>query len=265
MTVLPPESILNTPHDSVVIAADSINNQSILDDILKIGLLNEKIVADINKIVLNTLPTYYSQHCEDIIIYNLFNVLGIEKPSYIDVGAFHPYSISNTALFYLNGSRGINVEPNPDFISLFNKERPDDINVNVAIGAKQGILPFYNVGSIWTLSYDLALFWQKQHFGENLIIKKHKEIQVITLPEIIEQHSNGKFPDFMSIDCEGLDYDILEICDFSQGKPLIICAEMIGAKANQMMYEKGFVVYSITSSNTIYVRDEVLNRLKGVL
>jgi hypothetical protein len=55
----------------------------------------------------------FSQSGEDLIIDFIFNALGISRPSYIDIGAHHPYYLNNTAIFYLRGARGINIEPDP--------------------------------------------------------------------------------------------------------------------------------------------------------
>src|SRR5579871_5884717 len=55
----------------------------------------------------------YSQHGEDMIFANIFHIIGIEKPSYMDIGAYHPINISNTAYFYAKGSRGVNIDANP--------------------------------------------------------------------------------------------------------------------------------------------------------
>lgn len=63
----------------------------------------------------------YSQSGEDLIIKYIFDALGIEKPSYIDVGAYHPYCLSNTSLFYELGSKGINIEPDPMLFKNFPK------------------------------------------------------------------------------------------------------------------------------------------------
>ncbi len=78
----------------------------------------------------------FSQCGEDLIVQNIFNCLGIEKPSYIDVGAYDPFIFSNTALFYSKGSRGINIEPDPHLYKTFPKHRKEDINLNVGIGEK---------------------------------------------------------------------------------------------------------------------------------
>src|SRR5437763_16778861 len=56
----------------------------------------------------------YAQFGEDLIFLNIFALLGINTPSYIDVGAHHPVNISNTALLYERGCRGIKIDANPD-------------------------------------------------------------------------------------------------------------------------------------------------------
>lgn len=85
----------------------------------------------------------YAQHGKDVIIINLFKLLGIEKPSYIDIGDHHPYEISNTALLYELGSNGINIEANPNLLEEFKKERKHDINICCGIGSKDSeCMPF---------------------------------------------------------------------------------------------------------------------------
>ena len=85
----------------------------------------------------------YSQCGEDLIVRFIFDQLKITKPSYIDIGAHHPYIISNTSTFYLNGSKGINIEPNPPFFNLFTRERPNDINLNIGISDKEQDLEYF--------------------------------------------------------------------------------------------------------------------------
>ena len=75
----------------------------------------------------------YSQCGEDLLVQYIFNLRGIQKPSYIDIGANHPYFLSNTALFYEKGSRGINIEANPQLAENFKTHRPEDINLNIGI------------------------------------------------------------------------------------------------------------------------------------
>jgi len=65
----------------------------------------------------------YSQCGEDLIVNYVFGALNIKKPSYIDVGAYHPQHLSNTALLYERGSRGVNIEPDPKLFRYFLRRR----------------------------------------------------------------------------------------------------------------------------------------------
>ncbi len=48
-----------------------------------------------------------------------------------------------THSFYLKGWRGINIEPNPDKIELFQKIRTRDINLNLGISDQETELIYY--------------------------------------------------------------------------------------------------------------------------
>ena len=75
----------------------------------------------------------YSQCGEDLILGFLVRSLGIERPSYIDIGAHDPTYLNNTKLLYQRGSRGINIEANPALIQRFKRQRPADINLNIGV------------------------------------------------------------------------------------------------------------------------------------
>ena len=49
----------------------------------------------------------YSQCGEDLIIYNAFSYMNIKNIYYIDIGAHHPFYLSNTAFFCNKGCNGI--------------------------------------------------------------------------------------------------------------------------------------------------------------
>jgi len=85
------------------------------------------IKRDIFKSSANWSKTF-SQTGEDAIVKFLLNI--IEKPSkltWLDIGAHHPTYFSNTALFYSQGMRGINIEANPLLILEFYRKRKRDI------------------------------------------------------------------------------------------------------------------------------------------
>jgi len=265
ISVFSPEAISTEKYDYVVIAISDYNHQSVMQDVNKLKIPKDKIVySETSFYPKGTIS--YSQHGEDMVVVNLFKALGIEKPSYIDVGANHPYLCSNTALLHKYGSRGINVEAHPEFLKEFERERPEDININVGVGKESGVLPLYVISKeINTFSFDLAQWWIKQYQERNLKIDEVKEIQVTTLADIIEKYSDNEYPDFIDIDIEGLDYDVLESCDFSKGKPLVICAETgVTAKAITMMQKQGYIPYCVMECNVIYIRESLREKILGV-
>ena len=85
----------------------------------------------------------YSQCGEDKIIELIFQMLSIDKPSWLDIGAGDPIILSNTALFYEKGCHGINIEPNPNFYAKLCEARPEDINLNCGIGVEARTMNYY--------------------------------------------------------------------------------------------------------------------------
>jgi len=214
----------------------------------------------------------YAQRAEDWIVYSLFSFIGIDKPSYIDVGAHHPYELSNTALLYENGSRGINIEPNKDLIAFFNIERPDDVNICAAVGRKTDgettnffvLADEYNAEapSLNTTSADVAQeFVEKGKGSRKLHIKKSIEVPLLCLEAIIAEYHNGVWPDYMSMDIEGVEYEIIEECDLTDG-PIVITIEVdkLGSKRFcAMMDGKGYSIYCRTGGNITFVRKDYVD------
>lgn len=213
----------------------------------------------------------YSQHGEDLIIANVFKHIGVDRPSYLDIGAHHPLNISNTALFYQRGCRGVNVEANSNLIRAFTDLRPGDINLNVGVGVKPGSMTFYMIDDFsGRNTFDrgaaeafVAAYPQHQ-------ITRAVEVPIITINQIVDEHCGGIFPDFLSIDVEGLDYDILESVDFNRGRPKVICAEVtsaLGEKGGdiaQILKGKGYFVCFRTTGNSIFIDREYLSLLPWV-
>jgi FkbM family methyltransferase len=204
----------------------------------------------------------YSQCGEDILVQYIFNLRGIPKPSYIDIGAFDPLVLSNTAILYKKGSKGINVEANPKLIDQFHRFRPNDINLNLGIGSEEGTLEFY-------IMKEKAHSTFSKVEAENLISNGHEieeitKVKVSTLSKILEEYCGNKFPDFLSIDVEGLDLDILKSIDFEITAPKVICVEAadyspIGAGERRVelldfLVSKGYYEYANTNLNAIMVK-----------
>ena len=211
----------------------------------------------------------YSQSGEDLIVRFVFDVLQVAKPTYLDVGAHHPFYLSNTALFYSQGCRGINIEPDPMLFKAFIKHRPKDINLNVGIGTEAGSADFYIISSptLNTFSKEEAEGYKNE--GDYTITQTIKT-RIDCIKNIIDANYKGVFPQYLNLDAEGVDEMIVRSIDYTNNYPLVMCIETIsfstsgnGVKNTRLIdfvTANGYMVYADTYINTIFVRTEAFRR-----
>lgn len=157
----------------------------------------------------------FAQHGDDLIILNIFSRLAIERPSYLDIGAYHPFDLSNTALLYRRGSRGVNVDADPELIAAFKKQRPGDVNLAVGVADKVGERTFYRARERGRSSF--VQDYARPHDVRDSIV-----VPVTTANKLMESHG---CPDLLSIDAEGLEADIIASIDYRRFAPALICVE----------------------------------------
>jgi FkbM family methyltransferase len=165
----------------------------------------------------------YSQQGEDLHIQRFFGQM--TKGFYIDVGAYHPFEYSNTALFYEQGWRGINIDPNPEHFKLFQRFRPRDINLNLAVGIRQESLTYhsFNAPALNSFSEVYAMDWANR---QGYYIKEKIEIVTIPLVDVLNEYlPEGQAIDFMTIDTEGWDIYVLQSNDWRKYRPRLLIVE----------------------------------------
>ena len=187
-----------------------------------------------------------SQFGEDRYLLNLFEKQYEGK--YLDVGCFHPTKHNNTFLFYKNGWKGMNIDLNPLTIELFNFMRPKDININSGVSndEKEKNLYFLNENNTQNTLSENQLFFLKKHHNlkdEDIIKKK---IKTKRLNFILEHHQFNEI-DFMNLDVEGHELEILKALDFEKTKIRYLCVEMI--KHNQLSIKISNQVESLLKQN----------------
>jgi len=200
----------------------------------------------------------YSQDGEDMILRRLFERQ--ESGFYVDVGAHHPYRFSNSCYFYRRGWRGINIDPNPDAIEAFRRERPADINVCVGVSDIVGNLSFHflNEPALNTFDADLAVERARSP-GYRLV--ETRSVPVRRLDDLLAEYvpSDQKI-DFLSIDVEGLDLSVLRSNDWSRFRPSILLVEahertvaaIEGDPINSLAVAAGYRLIAKTLNTLIY-------------
>jgi len=210
----------------------------------------------------NWIKSSYAQSGEDLIVKYIFDNLGILRPTYIDIGAHHPFYLSNTALFYETGSIGINIEPDPTLFKLFSRYRKKDININIGIGIENGVSDFYVISTPTLNTFSKAEAERYAEEGDYKITEILK-IKTCSLENVLKVHNNGRFPDFLNIDAEGLDEMIVKSIDLKNNYPIVICVETASFSATgksvkntaliDLLSAKGYRIYADTFINTIFL------------
>lgn len=206
------------------------------------------IFLEIRMLVYGLLFNSYSQNKEDLIVDNLLG--NKSKGFYVDVGAYHPTRLNNTKHFYLRGWNGINVEPDPEKIKSFYKLRPKDTNLGVGVASKNGALKFFKFepNTLSTFSQQSAKDYQEQGFKLANISK----IEVYRLGGVLSKYAKGKTVDFLSVDTEGLDLEVLKSNNWKRVKPKVVCIEERGS-AEKFLSRLGYKKVYQTPTNSIFV------------
>jgi len=160
----------------------------------------------------------YSQFGEDLLVQE---ILGYERRDifYIDIGAFHPISKSNTYIFYKRGGRGICVEPNPRARALWRQFRPRDIFVSKgATGGESCHLSYV----MDPASEAQNSFQTKSNSGSSL----QHEVECVNIRRLVAEFlPSEQTVDLLSVDCEGMDIDLIRNFPFELVRPRVVVVE----------------------------------------
>jgi FkbM family methyltransferase len=167
----------------------------------------------------------YSQDGEDVVLSSFFETRRRYRGFFVDVGAHHPVRFSNTCLFYKNGWRGINIDPTPGSMRPFKVLRKKDINIEMGIGPTVTEMNFYCFNEPALNTFDDQLAQIRSQISSYKIINTIM-IPVKPLKMILDEYLpiNTKI-DFLTIDVEGLDLEVLKSNDWSKYKPEFILVE----------------------------------------
>jgi len=164
----------------------------------------------------------YSMDQEDLVVKEYFKEKN--KGFYVDVGCYHPLQRSNTMLLYQKGWRGINIDISDFSIKLFNFLRPDDFNLNLAVSNKEGHIDMFfqkKLSQLSTIKEKNA----KNVFQGNILSKKILSKRLTSV--IDESKYKDQKIDFLNIDVEGADFEVLQSLNLNKYSPELICIEVI--------------------------------------
>jgi FkbM family methyltransferase len=164
----------------------------------------------------------YAQRLED---YHLACAFADQRQGfYVDIGAGHPVADNVSFWFYLQGWRGLVVEPQESLLALYRHVRPRDIASGSLIGRETGDAAFHIVEGLHGLSSMVERnARQAAAFGAAYSTVRRP---VTTLAELCARHDVDRI-DFLKVDVEGAEADVFAGADWSRWRPRIIVGEVV--------------------------------------
>jgi FkbM family methyltransferase len=205
----------------------------------------------------------YAQNFEDVMIARLFP--RDYRGFYIDIGAADPVYLSVTKHFYDCGWSGVNVEPLPHFFERLEANRTRDVNLRAAVGSVEGRGEFFEVIELRensTSNKEVMSLLKEQ----GRTIRSH-DVELITLKEICERFAGDRVIDFMKLDIEGGELEVLQSADWQRFRPIVLVIEGVvvnGRQQNWMSWESvvvehGYQKVWFDGLNNFYLRHESLH------
>jgi len=211
----------------------------------------------LQKIYKNKSPNYhFAEFAEDVMVNRIFK--NYNEGIYIDVGAYHPYKSSLTYKLFKRGWRGMNIDLSKTSIDLFNIARPKDLNICCAISNKTEKKIYFENSPI---NQQNSLIRQNNK-------QKEIEIEAYRLDELLLS-KNLQNPDYLNIDTEGNEMDVLEGIDFKKISPKLITIEendflkisKTDNKKVKYLNERNYILINIIGVTMFFYKIELLDKI----
>lgn len=202
----------------------------------------------------------FSQEGEDLIV---ARILRKKSGFFIDVGAHHPTRFSNTYKLYLRGWRGINIDPLPGGMSLFDELRPEDTNLEIAISDRDAgaTVRYYQFDEPAFNSLEAKNIADAESAGAKLL--GHVDVPTCSLESIVRDYAHlFDTVDLLTIDVEHHELVTLNSFPFDVIQPSLVIVEIKGLDLQspddnpifRCLTEKGYRLRSYLFHSAIFMR-----------
>ena len=202
---------------------------------------------------------FFGQEGEDAVLAGLLEPGKGNGGFFVDVGAHHPTRFSNTWKFYQAGWRGINLDPTPKSMDVFNRLRPEDTNLEVGVSRVAATRQFfcYNEPALNGIDNDRREELKDTPYKLEAII----EIQTLPLSQIVEKYGQRySTPNFLTIDVEGLEIEVLSSHDWQRfpfdhvliEQRLPDLTALSNSEVWKFLSQKGYSAVACTGRTVIY-------------
>lgn len=195
------------------------------------------------------MPTTYSQYEQDIAVLRFYKMK--RNGYYVDIGAFDGVNISNTYVMEKEYDwKGICVEPLPQRYEELVKNRPNSICVNKACFSTSGSLVPFSIANNFDMLSGITHCIDSFHLSEVNANKTMIHVETKKLNDILEENNSPHFIEYLSLDTEGSEFEILKGIDFSKYTFGIIHVEH-----NYVEKNRNQIRHLLLSNNYRYIRE----------
>ncbi|KFB10839.1 FkbM family methyltransferase [Nitratireductor basaltis] len=168
----------------------------------------------------------HAQNFEDVILWRALK--HVQGGFYIDIGAQHPTKDSVSALFYVNGWRGVHVEPNPEYADQLRQARPDETILQIAISEGDKTAPFFRLAGTGLSTADLSLAQEYERAGYDVLVEN---VRWSRLSDILDRYHDRQVH-WLKIDVEGLEASVIRSWQPSPVRPWVVVVEAIAPRTH---------------------------------
>ena len=200
--------------------------------------------------------TFYSQFGEDEILASIFNEL--QKGLCIEVGANDGVNDSTTMYFENIGWDCILVEPNPDLCQLIRESRKSRL-IEAAVSDRPGEVTLYvaegadRAHGVSTINGDQESLSKIESYGFSY---REVRVKTTTLDDILNREIKEREINFISIDVEGHEIEVLKGFSIAKWSPTVVLLEdnsnFENPAVRNYMKQSGYVVFMRTGVNDWY-------------
>jgi len=196
-----------------------------------------------------------SEAGEEIILYNLFGKKN--TGFFLEVGAYNGIELSNTYFLEALGWNGILIEPDPALYQQCVRARPFSKVINVAASDRLGTIQFTNTKGMEWLSFSGENKSREDRISAAGGSMERIEVPCITLDEILRDIDQQI--DFISIDVEGHELEVLRGLDIDRFAPRVIIieqeADAYKSPVTSLLNKHGYFLKLHLGSNSFYTRN----------
>jgi FkbM family methyltransferase len=145
-------------------------------------------------------------------------------------------------------------------MDAFRRARPRDRNVEAAVAGVARTLTFFSFDEPALNTFDPATVERAKEAGFRVV--EVRELQTTTLAELLREHLPGGRIDFLSVDVEGFDADVLGSNDWDAFAPEVVLAETLGQSLHEVQASpvarilgpQGYELLAKTANTAIFTR-----------